>query len=132
MKPLVYWAGPYSGDVENNIRRAQLWACAINRTGLVYAVLPHVFSHGIEASLSEADWREMTLELSRRCDGLLMDPAFHESDGSVGEFNAAIVEHRPVVIAQSIEKIEDSVRALLIEIEGFRALRRVGAIGGDS
>lgn len=138
MKPLVYWAGPYTavpsrrtailGDVKSNVQRAQRWASEINLTGLVYVVLPHVCSYGIEPSLSEEDWRAMTLELSRRCEGILLDPLWRHSDGSVGEQALCLAEDRPIVECTTLFHVRDSVRFLVDEIEHRRAMQRAALV----
>ncbi len=121
---LLYWASAYTAEtpegVQANIRNAQLWASAINRTGLAYCITPHLVSFGIEASLTEKDWIKCTLELSRRCDGLLLSPNWTKSRGSVGEQYAAQLEGRPWVVCESLATVERSVRQLLNLIEGVR------------
>lgn len=128
-KPLAYWCGsfraPTPAGIAANIARARVWANAINRTGLVRVVLPHNCSAGLEASLPEDEWVEFTLDLSRVCAGILLDPLWSASVGSVGEQADAVAEGRPWVICQSIATVEDSVRALLAEINQRRADRDI-------
>lgn len=125
---LIYVAGKYSAgtpeQVERNIRVAQSWAAAINRTGLgVFAVVPHSLSRNIESSLDEETWRAGTLALSRRCDGLVLLPEWQESAGSLGELAAAKLDGRPYVAATAIPQVESTVRELIAAL-GVRMVRQ--------
>ena len=132
MTYLAYWAGRFRAStpegVERNIERARIWAMAVNRTGRVQVVLPHNASTGIEASLTEEQWVDFTRELSRRCDGMIMDPEYASSPGSVGEYEQAQRDGLPVVVAQSLAKIETSVRELVREIEHVEAMKRAAKV----
>ncbi len=118
--PLVYIAGPYTaregGSVNVNVAVAQLWAAAVNRTELAFAVVPHSLSAGIEASLGEAEWIAGTMEVMRRCDGVIFIPDWAKSSGCVGEYYEALRLGLPVAVALSLSTIEDTVQALLAEI----------------
>lgn len=122
MKPVIYCAGPYTAStkeaVERNVWMAQSWGAAVNRTNLAWALCPHNMGLGLlEDSLDEAGWYDFTLELSRRCDGVLMLPGWTLSRGSVGEQLAANMDGRPWVVADAVINVETSVRALLALIE---------------
>ena len=124
--PLIYVAGPYTAPtpegISENVRRAQLWGSAINATGLAWAVVPHNFSQGMQASLSEQQWLAFTLASSRRFDGVLLMPGFIKSTGSMGEMCQAEYDGRPWVASLSLANVEVSVRELVHAISNKRAL----------
>lgn len=120
----AYLAGKYRAStpegVEHNIRVARVWGNAVNRTGLAWALVPHNCSEGMQASLTEEGWLAYTAAFARRSDGLIMLPAWTESDGSIGEHNDAVTEGRPWVLATTLAAIDHTVRALVEQVERRR------------
>jgi hypothetical protein len=121
MKPTLYLAAPFSArngrTVLDNVRVAQFWGAAIFRTGLVYVLVPHNASAGMEVALTEVEWIEFTKDLMRRCDGVIFVPGWSESDGCIGEFNECGLIGLPWVTATTLAEVEDTVRALVAKIE---------------
>lgn len=128
MKPSVYLAGAFTSSTPEGVAfnkcRARMWANAANRTGLIRIVLPHNASEGIDASLSETDWIELTEWLRSKCDGTIMMPGWQSSPGSCKEYDAALAQGQAVVIADTLDTVNDTVVALLNEIEYRAATER--------
>lgn len=130
--PLIYLAAPFSSrngrTVLDNVRVAQFWGAAIFRTGLAGVLVPHNVSAGMESALDEAGWLAFTQELMRRCDGVVFAPGWSESNGCVGEYNECGRLDLPWVTASRLVDIEDTVRALVADIQHHRALSRASLI----
>lgn len=87
--PIVYYlAGPYSGNVAENIRRAQVVAGALRRQRYSL-VVPHNESIGHESALNEAGWLAEGLILLGICGGIILLPGWENSRGSLDELGLA-------------------------------------------
>lgn len=87
---LIYIAGPYRAPtgwgVENNIRAAEaVGHCLMLQVPGVAAVIPHTMYKHMDGSLPDQHWIDATLELMRRCDGVLLWGDWQKSIGTVGE-----------------------------------------------
>ena len=110
MTPLVYIAGPFRATspwlVEQNVRRAEEWALAVACAGGM-PVTPHLLGrhfndHPIGRPDDEQFWLAGTLELMRRCDGVLMIPKWSESRGATAELDEAGRIGLPVLFADHV------------------------------
>lgn len=88
---LIYIAGPYRApsdyEVHQNIERARSYGATVAGTGLAYPVIPHsntAHFGGLNGTTDEL-WLEGTLELMRRCDGVVLTPGWTGSSGSRAE-----------------------------------------------
>lgn len=87
--PIVYYlAGPYSGNVPENIRRAQVVAGALRRQRY-HLVVPHNENIGHESVLDESGWLEEDLILLGICGGIILLPGWENSRGTLGELRLA-------------------------------------------
>jgi hypothetical protein len=96
---LIYVAGPFRGptawDIECNVRRAEEIGYEVARCGAM-PVIPHAntrFSHG---QGPDEFWLDGTLELARRCDGLILVPNWDRSTGTRDEIAAMLGDGKPV------------------------------------
>lgn len=96
---MVYIAGPFTADtawdIEQNIRVAESMAYDIVRIG-AFPVCPHAngrFFHGLQ---TPDYWYEGTLELMRRCDGVMLVKNWQRSKGAVKEYEEAMKRHMPI------------------------------------
>ena len=89
---VVYVAGPYRGktswDIENNIRRAEEIAYELWIRG-VAAICPHTNCRFFQGIAPDATLLEGTMEMLRRCDGVIFLPGWQLSEGSVLEHTEA-------------------------------------------
>ena len=83
-KQLVYVAGPYSGDIPQNIRNAEKTSIALIRNGF-HVITPHKNTAGYEKyegdGIDYQTWIDMGLDLLSRCDAMLV---MIDSERSVG------------------------------------------------
>lgn len=75
MTAIVYVAGPFAGatpwDVAQNVREAEVWGLSVAQAGAM-PLIPHANTHLFVGQCTEAFWYAGTLELLRRCDGMLV------------------------------------------------------------
>ena len=88
----VYIAGKYRGanawEIEQNIRAAEEAGLQIAQAGAC-PVIPHTMYRFFQGTLPDQFWLDATLELVKRCDGILMIPGWESSGGAVAELAAA-------------------------------------------
>jgi hypothetical protein len=71
-KPLVYIAGPYSGDVVANVRRAVKIGLELWRTGHVAVLIPHLtLLADLVAPMEHDDWYRYDFDQIVHCDAVL-------------------------------------------------------------
>lgn len=98
---LIYLAGPYRGDVESNIARAQYAAsrvCEISPD--IFPVVPHSMSAGFDGMQSDAFYLSATLEVMRRCDGVFVFADPTRSIGTMAEIEEAHRLSKPVFYSE--------------------------------
>jgi len=85
---VIYIAGPFRADnawaVEQNIRKAESLGMAVAKMGHAY-LCPHTNSRFFDGTITDKYWLEMTMELMRRCDAVLVAPEYQGSEGTEGE-----------------------------------------------
>lgn len=89
---MFYIAGKYSGEVERNIAAARSVACEVFKTGH-YALCPHMASSKMDEDTGISDtqfWYDATLDMLRRCDGIVMVPGWGDSKGAIAELQWAL------------------------------------------
>ena len=89
---VIYVAGPFRAGnpwgQEQNVRRAEEIALTLWQLG--YAVVcPHTMTRFYQNSAPDAVWIDGTLELLRRCDGMVLCPGWESSRGTIGEVREA-------------------------------------------
>lgn len=71
---LIYIAAPYSAPtpegIEENIKRAADLGAWVAQEDCV-PVVPHLMTRGMSADATEGFWRAATMEIMKRCDGVL-------------------------------------------------------------
>lgn len=82
---IVYLAGPYRGvnpaETERNIRTAQRYAMALTEAGIgVYS--PHLNTAHFDGLQPDQFFLDHGLEMLRRCDALVVMPAWQLSEGA--------------------------------------------------
>ena len=95
-RKIVYIAGPFRAKPdphnqwvqERNIRNAEAMALEVCRRGAV-ALCPHSMFRNFQGALPDAYWLEVTTELLRRCDAIMLIDRWLESEGSRAEFHVA-------------------------------------------
>ena len=89
---IVYVAGPFRGptawDIAENIRAAERIGRLVALAGAM-PLIPHANTAHFEGQRSGQFWLDGTMELMRRCDGVVFLPSWRASQGSLGEFREA-------------------------------------------
>ena len=91
--PLIYIAGPYNGDVETNIIKAENVSIALIRNGW-FVFTPHKNTAGYEKyedgkNITIQTWIDMDLDMLERCDALYVMREWMTSIGTCGEISYA-------------------------------------------
>jgi nucleoside 2-deoxyribosyltransferase len=94
---ILYLAGPYSGDIDQNIATARTVAISVWQAGHV-AICPHLNNAHFEqdCSLSYDEYIRGDLKIILRCDGVLMLPEWGRSVGACQERSFALAHDIPV------------------------------------
>jgi hypothetical protein len=96
---LIYIAGPYRAPttwgIAQNIHRAREAGAIVAASG-AYPVIPHSNTAHMDGVADDALWLAGTLELMRRCDGVVMAKGFMSSSGAVAEHNEAVARRMPI------------------------------------
>lgn len=100
--PLLYIAGPYRGatpwDVAEHVRAAERLGLRVARYGAV-PVIPHSMYAHFDQTLPDRFWLDATMEILRRCDGVVLLPTWERSQGAKAECDEAIRRRLPVWVA---------------------------------
>lgn len=101
----VYIAGPFRGknsyEVHCNVRAAEklmhelLTAC-LEAQVQVACVCPHTMNQNFDGTFDDQYWLDSSLELLRRCDGVLLVPGWERSAGAQGEHELALHLAKPI------------------------------------
>jgi len=85
---LIYIAGPYRGscgwEIECNIQAARALGAKVVHAG-AYPVIPHSNTSHFDGLATDKFWLAATLELLRRCDGVLFTEDWERSSGARAE-----------------------------------------------
>jgi len=108
---VLYIAGPFSADTawltENNVRRAEELALKVCALGNVVALCPHTmyrYFHGMETAQY---WYDATLELARRCDGVILLKDWGLSKGAINEYEEANRMNLSVFHENELDKVRE-------------------------
>ncbi len=89
---IIYVAGPFRGPnswaVECNIRRAEHLGWKVALLGAM-PLIPHTNTRFFNGTLTGDFWLEGTLELMRRCDGVIFTEDWKLSSGARAEYEEA-------------------------------------------
>lgn len=100
LKKLLYVAGPYSGDIINNIARAEEVSISLIRNGF-HVLTPHKNTAGYEKyegnGISQETWIEMGINLLSRCDAIYVMINSSKSLGTQREIEFAEKNNIPVI-----------------------------------
>ena len=104
MNKLIYVAGPYSGDIEGNIERAEEVSIQLIRKGF-HVITPHKNTAGYERyedeNITYETWMELSLNILSRCDAIYVMNGSHQSKGTQREIefakrhNIEIINEKP-------------------------------------
>ncbi len=100
---LIYVAGPFRAKPNpqdqwvqwQNIMNAAALSLEVWKLGAV-AVCPHLNTAFFEGSCPAETWLQGDLAILDRCDGVLMTPNWHYSEGARGERDFAVSRRIPV------------------------------------
>ncbi len=94
---LIYVAGPYRGDVEQNIATARRVAIAVWESGNV-CICPHLNTANFEndSQLADEVYLNGDLQILARCDALVAAPEWERSIGATAEIEFAKQRGIPV------------------------------------
>ena len=103
MTLLVYIAGPYRAPttwgIQKNIHNARLWGVVVARAG-AYPMIPHSNTAHFDGAVDGDDfWLQGTLEMMRRCDGVLLIDGWMRSTGACEEERQAAALGIPLLSA---------------------------------
>lgn len=89
MTLLVYIAGPYRAPttwgVQKNIHNARLWGVVVAKAG-AYPMIPHSNTAHFDGAVEGDEfWLQGTLEMMRRCDGVILIDGWDRSTGAIAE-----------------------------------------------
>ena len=97
--PLIYIAGPFRGptplDVRRNVERARDVGLRVAAVG-GYPVIPHTMTAEFDRQLTDQFWLDGTMELLRRCDGIVMVRGWEMSSGARAERAWALDQRMPL------------------------------------
>lgn len=89
---LIYVAGPFRGetdwDIAQNVRYAETLGYEVMELGHM-PVVPHSMTRNYHGERDDAWWLAGTLELMRRCDGVLLTYDWQDSEGARAEVKEA-------------------------------------------
>lgn len=104
---IIYIAGPYRGDIEKNVKSAQAVGDKLASAGVAF-VCPHSngFPHE-HVGQSDEYWLESTLEIMRRCDGVMLVDGWEKSHGTLGEVTEARILGKHVFMPERINSCID-------------------------
>ena len=96
---LIYIAGPYRAPttwgIAQNIHHAKECGAIVASLG-AYPVIPHANTAHMDGVADDALWLAGTLELMRRCDGVVMVGQWMLSTGAIAEHNEAKAIRLPI------------------------------------
>lgn len=105
---IVYIAGPYRGDVYKNVKKAEWHASRVARS-MISFICPHSNGYPHEdIGLPDEYWIEMTLEIMRRYDVVLVTGDYKKSDGTLGEIKEA--ERLGIRVVYSISELMEWIK----------------------
>ena len=85
---LIYIAGPFRGknpwDVHCNVHEAEMLGLEVAKLG-AYPVIPHAMTRHFDKLLTDEFWLQGTLEMMKRCDGLITTSRWKDSNGAFEE-----------------------------------------------
>ena len=87
---LLFIAGPYRGNIKQNIATARLHAEMLWKTGRYFVLCPHLNSAFMDGIAPDEVFLRGDIEALKRCDVLYLLPKWQESEGSRGEYAAAL------------------------------------------
>lgn len=99
---IIYIAGPFSGDVENNIKAAISVADKLRTAGVTVICVHENGLHNDSLGMPYEYWINATLEIMRRCDGVQLIDGWEKSSGTRGEVEEAKRLGMPVFMPEHI------------------------------
>lgn len=96
---VMYIAGPYRAKtihgILENIRAAEQVAIKVWQVG-AYALCPHLNTSFFDGLVADRVFLEGTMEMLKRCDGIVLVPGWQHSKGSIAEVRWAMDNDKPV------------------------------------
>lgn len=113
--PLIYIAGPFRGPtplaVRRNVEAARDLGLRVAEAG-GYPVIPHTMTSEFDKLITDEFWLQGTMELLRRCDGIVLHPNWVVSRGAKAEYDWAQEHHMPTLIVDLT--VDEHVVALVL------------------
>jgi hypothetical protein len=108
MRPVVYCAGPFKGNVKANVAAAEACARKVWEAGAA-CISPHMNTVALDGDFPEKVFLEGDLAILHKCDAVLMMPTWKASAGATKERFAAM--HWGIPVLYSIEELKDWIEA---------------------
>lgn len=117
---LLYVAGPYRGDVTENIAKARAVGIEIWKAGHV-AIVPHLNTAHFEedSNLKDDVFLNGDIDILRRCDGIVLVPGWEESEGANSELMYAKYLDMPIWIYPEIPQLQPVEVKYSIQVKAF-------------
>ena len=85
----LYIAGPFRGahayEITQNVNRAEAVAIKVCRLGFL-AVCPHTMYRNFQGAMPDSFWLAASMQLLKRCDGIVLINNWENSAGSCSEY----------------------------------------------
>jgi len=120
---LIYIAGPYRGNVDENISKARLIAIEVWESGNT-ALCPHLNTYHFEQDCNVDDEVYLTrdLDILSRCDAILMIPSWKDSTGAKRELSFALDNNIPVYYYPELPPLNQTEQLRPKQCEAFRLI----------
>lgn len=102
---VVYVAGPYRGNIKNNIKEACEIGAELRKAGYT-VIIPHIESYGYESALTEEEWLAHGIELLKRCNAVYDFRKGRLSTGTADE--VAVAKKRNTPVCYSVEGVHEA------------------------
>jgi nucleoside 2-deoxyribosyltransferase len=118
---IVYVAGPYRGNVHQNIDNARQVAQELWRKGYA-AICPHLNTALFDEDMPDLPvqvYLEGDFQILSRCDAILMIPGWEDSVGSALEYAYAEREGIPIYVYPELPRISTTESERPVQCAGF-------------
>lgn len=108
MNKLLYVAGPYSGDIKQNIKNAEQISINLIRSGF-HVITPHKNTAGYEQyeddEITYQTWIDLDLNILSRCDAIYVMKNSEHSIGTQKEIEFALHNRIEIIYEHNISSL---------------------------